>query len=113
MFGRLGFQHFKYQRSVRSRTPLFQVWRQYYNTRNYIYMMRQTFQRPDLARREAARACARACVRWANGLRYGAIFATLQVRGVIDGYRGHMGRTIDPTSTDFRWRGLKVTHKRR
>jgi glycosyltransferase involved in cell wall biosynthesis len=77
-------------------TPANRLWRQYYSTRNYIFGMRHSFGRPDLARRECVKALARTCLAWARGLEYGAAFTRLQMRGVWDGYRGHMGRTVVP-----------------
>jgi glycosyltransferase involved in cell wall biosynthesis len=75
------------------RTP---AWRGYYATRNYIVEMRRAFQRPDLARREALRAAARAAAAWLHGPRYGVEVARLQSRAVLDGYRGRLGRTVEP-----------------
>ncbi len=80
----------------RPRDPYHAVWRRYYVTRNYIYRMNRTFDRPDLARREARKALARAASSWMRGPRYGARFTTLQLRGVLDGYRGRLGRTVEP-----------------
>jgi GT2 family glycosyltransferase len=73
------------------------LWRQYYSTRNYIFAMRYTFGHPGLARRELLKAVARSCCSWGHGLRYGLAFSTLQLRGVVDGYLGRMGRTVIPT----------------
>jgi GT2 family glycosyltransferase len=71
-------------------------WRRYYSTRNYIYSMEKTFQRPDLARREALKAFGRAVLFWKLGLKHGATLSSLQLRGVLDGYLGRMGRTVMP-----------------
>jgi GT2 family glycosyltransferase len=72
------------------------IWRRYYSTRNYIYAMRN-FERPDLARHEMLKSVGRAVLSWRRGLKFGCAFTLLQLRGVIDGYRGHMGRTVVPT----------------
>ena len=72
------------------------LWRRYCSTRSYIFAMNTTFGRPDLARRELFKATARACLSWVRGLRYGSAFTALQLRGVIDGYLGRMGRTVNP-----------------
>jgi glycosyltransferase involved in cell wall biosynthesis len=72
------------------------IWRRYYSTRNYIFAMKMTFGRPDLARREVFKAMARACMSWGHGPRYGTAFTTLQLRGIIDGYLGRTGRTVLP-----------------
>lgn len=80
------------------RYPLHQIWQRYYRTRNYIYFMRRTFGRPDLARREAVKAlvrCSTACLR---GPSYAYRFAQLQLRGIVDGYRDRLGRTIAPSA---------------
>jgi len=73
------------------------LWRRYYNSRNYIYLMRCTFDRPDLARREAAKAIVRSLAAWTGGIRYGWRYDRLQLAGVWDGYRGRMGRTVEPS----------------
>ncbi|MBI1299290.1 glycosyltransferase [bacterium] len=72
------------------------MWQRYYRTRNYIHMMRRTFHRPDLARREALKAMARTVTAWGKGPRYGLEFGQLQLQGVVDGYQDRMGRTISP-----------------
>lgn len=72
------------------------LWRRYYVTRNYIHVMRRTFGRPDLARREAAKALARAVSAWGRGPRFGVKFGVLQLRGVVDGYRDRLGCTVPP-----------------
>lgn len=72
------------------------IWRNYYTTRNYIFMMRRTFERPDLARREALKAVGRALASWSRGPGYGAAFTRLQLAGVVDGYRGRLGCTVEP-----------------
>jgi GT2 family glycosyltransferase len=76
--------------------PPHATWRRYYVTRNYIYRMRKTFDRPDLARRMAAKSLARSVGAWANGPRYGARYTALSVRGIVDGYRGRLGRRVEP-----------------
>jgi GT2 family glycosyltransferase len=93
---RAGRLNLKQRRSLRPRVSLNDIWRQYYSTRNYIFMMRQTFQRPDLAQREALKAIGRALFSWRRGPKYGTAFASLQLRGVLDGYVSRMGRTVLP-----------------
>jgi GT2 family glycosyltransferase len=78
------------------RDPYHALWRRYYVTRNYIFRMRRTFDRPDLARRETMRALSRSALSWRRGARYGARFTTLQLRGVVDGYRDRLGRRVEP-----------------
>jgi glycosyltransferase involved in cell wall biosynthesis len=85
---------------VRPHLRFLPAWRTYYSTRNYIAEMRRTFGRPDLARREVARAAARSAFAWLGGPRYGAETTRLQVRAVLDGYRGRLGRTIEPVPKD-------------
>jgi rhamnopyranosyl-N-acetylglucosaminyl-diphospho-decaprenol beta-1,3/1,4-galactofuranosyltransferase len=84
-------------RRVRPQDPLHAIWRRYYVTRNYIYRMRNTFNRPDLARREVGRAIGRSATSWLSGPRYGARYTSLQFRGVLDGYRSRLGRRVEPT----------------
>jgi glycosyltransferase involved in cell wall biosynthesis len=84
------------RRSVVPRHGYGAIWRRYYVTRNYIYAMRSVFRRPRLARRELGKAMTRCVTSWARGPRYAVRFNTLQVRAVVDGYRGRLGRTVDP-----------------
>jgi hypothetical protein len=91
-----GRLNLKQQRSLVPRYPYDSIWQRYYRTRNYIFMMKTTFQRPELARREALKAIFRTFTSWLRGPRYGAAFTGLQVRGVLDGYLGRMGRTVPP-----------------
>jgi hypothetical protein len=72
------------------------AWRGYYATRNYIVEMRRTFLRPDLARREVGRSILRAAAAWLHGPRYATEVTRLQARAVVDGYRGRLGRTVEP-----------------
>lgn len=72
------------------------AWRRYYTTRNYIHLMRRTFGRTDLALREAAKAVARSAVAWRGGARHGRQVTALQAAAVRDGFRGRMGRTVEP-----------------
>ncbi len=92
-FGRLNLER---QRALISVYPYEIIWRRYYRTRNYIFMMRETFGRPDLARKETIKAIFRALFSWVRGFKYGYAFTRLQLRGVFDGYCARMGRTILP-----------------
>jgi glycosyltransferase involved in cell wall biosynthesis len=74
------------------------IWRRYYRTRNYIFMMRNTFHRPDLARRETLKGVVRMILSWSRGLKYGAKFTQLQSLGILDGYRKRTGKTIVPVT---------------
>ena len=85
-----------YGPSLRPRDPMHALWRRYYVSRNYIYRMRVTFDRPDLARREAAKGLARSAMAWTRGPAYGWRYTSLQVRGIADGYRGRLGRRVEP-----------------
>jgi GT2 family glycosyltransferase len=78
--------------------PASALWRRYYVTRNYIFSMRSTFGRPDLARRAAVKATLRSLGAWGRGLAYGLAYSRLQWRAVADGYRGRMGRTVSPVA---------------
>ncbi len=82
----------------RPRDPYHAIWRRYYVTRNYIYRMRNTFEREDLARREVVKAVKRSASSWAHGPRYGVRFTHMQMKGVIDGSRGTLGRRVEPTA---------------
>ncbi len=85
------------RRSIVPHCSYASIWRQYYSTRNYIFAMTRTFQHPELARRELFKAIGRTCFSWARGPKYGSAFTRLQIRGVVDGYLGRMGRTVIPT----------------
>jgi glycosyltransferase involved in cell wall biosynthesis len=91
--GRLGH---RVRRSPLPDEDVGSLWRRYYTTRNYVFMMRRTFDRPDLARREAARALLRAAAGFLRGPRLGLALARLQLAAVADAYRGRMGRTVTP-----------------
>ena len=84
--------------SWRPPDPYHAVWRRYYVTRNYIHWMRRELGHPDLARREAVRALGRAASSWARGPRYGARYSGLVLRGIVDGYRDRLGRTVEPVA---------------
>ena len=84
--------------TVVSQIPEHALWRRYYVTRNYIYAMRRTFDEPRLARRMALRALAKSVLAFGRGARYGRRFTVMQVRGVIDGYRGRLGATVAPVT---------------
>lgn len=91
--GRLG-----YKRPMVAALPaeIQQIWRQYYTTRNYIYCMAHRFGRPDLARRQTLRALAKSNLGWQKGLAYGRVYQAMHLRGLWDGWRGRMGRTVMP-----------------
>lgn len=95
-----GRLNLKMQHNLVSRYPQTGLWQRYYRTRNYIFMMRQTFQHPELARREALKALGRTFGAWTRGWEYGATFTRLQLRGILDGYRGRLGRTVTPTTQE-------------
>jgi GT2 family glycosyltransferase len=76
--------------------PRHEIWRQYYSTRNYIHFMRREFGSERLALREVANSLLRILVSWTQGFGYGAAFTRLQLRAVLDGYRGNLGMTIAP-----------------
>lgn len=92
--GRLGME--VRRRPARRHRPE-TLWRRYYNSRNYIFLMRHTFHRPDLARREAVKALVRTVAAWGGGLRYGWLYTRLQLAGVRDGFAERMGRTVEPS----------------
>lgn len=90
-------------RRVRSPVPrrsLSAVWRHYYTTRNYIHMMRETFEEPRLARREILKALGRSAGSWLKGPTYGRAFTGYTLRGVADGWRGRLGPRISPHPKD-------------
>lgn len=92
---RLGF------RPTRSAVPAYSprnMWQRYYRTRNYIFMMRRTFERPDLALRETLKSIARCGACWMHGVNYARQYIPLQLQGIKDGYQDRMGRTIEPTA---------------
>lgn len=91
---RTGRLNFTAKTSILPRLSYKHIWRQYYTTRNYIFMMQNTFNRPDLARREMIKSIGRATTSWSFGPTYGNHFTQLQIRGVMDGYQGRMGRTV-------------------
>jgi GT2 family glycosyltransferase len=74
------------------------LWREYYSTRNYIYAMRAEFGRPDLALRQSVRTVGKMGLAFGRGMRYGAAYARQQARGIVDGWRGRLGRTVLPVA---------------
>lgn len=72
------------------------LWRRYYVTRNYIHTMRHELESPRLAHRMAAKAMVQSGLSFGRGFRYGSRYSALQLRGIVDGYRGKLGRTIQP-----------------
>jgi glycosyltransferase involved in cell wall biosynthesis len=78
------------------------IWRRYYVTRNYIFAMTKLFQQPRLARREARKALLRSVASWKRGPRYAMRFNHLQLRAVVDGYRGRLGRTVAPRAQSIK-----------
>ncbi|MGH9027248.1 MAG: glycosyltransferase [Acidimicrobiia bacterium] len=78
------------------------IWRRYYVTRNYIFAMTNLFDRPQLARREARKALLRSVASWKRGPRYAVRFNRLQLRAVVDGYRGRLGRTVAPRAQSIK-----------
>lgn len=87
------------RRSLVPRHGRANLWRRYYTTRNYVFLMRHRFGRPDLARREAARALVRSVASWLRGPRYALRFSHLEWAGVRDGWRGQLGRSVPPGAT--------------
>jgi len=90
-------------RSLLPRQARGSLWRRYYSTRNYIYMMNRLFGRPDLARREAAKAAIRCLMALSAGSSYARAFAELQLAGVRDGYRERLGRRFLPALVENRY----------
>ena len=90
-------------RDLLRRHPEAALWRRYYATRNYVYLMSRTFGRRDLAARETAKALLRAATGWRYGIRYGAAMSRFQWRGIIDGWRGRLGLTVAPSAVDGRY----------
>lgn len=84
------------KRPVLSKRQKSALWRDYYVTRNSIFMMRSTFARKDVARRRAFKSLIKTLGAWRNGPGYGMRYFWLQLRGIIDGYFGRLGRTITP-----------------
>lgn len=93
--GRLGLRR---ARSRWALTPPQSLWRDYYSTRNYIFLMRERFQRPDLAWKEATRALLRSLAAWRRGPGYARAVAAMRLWGVRDGLSGRLGRRVEPGS---------------
>jgi GT2 family glycosyltransferase len=92
--GRLGMEAVR--RTLVATDPYHALWRRYYVTRNYIYGMRHVLDQPHLARRMAAKATAQSVLAFSRGPKYGSRYTTMQLRGIVDGYRARLGRTIQP-----------------
>lgn len=94
--GRMGYQP---SRSALPREARAALPRSYYTARNYIYLMRVTFERPDLARREAARLLVKSLASWLRGPGFGLACTRTYLRALWDGYRGSLGATQDLAGT--------------
>lgn len=81
------------KRSLVPRIEIHRLARHYYTTRNYVYLMRHVFSRPDLARREIGRGVVRCAAAWLRGPRFGSAFTACQWSAVQDGMRSRMGFT--------------------
>lgn len=86
------------RRTLVATDPFHALWRRYYVTRNYIHTMRTCFDEPRLARRMALKSVVQSVLSFGRGPRYGGRYSAMQLRGVVDGYRGRMGRTIPPVT---------------
>ena len=82
------------QRQLVSQYPVELLWRRYYRSRNYVFMMSRRFGRSDLALRESLKAVARCVASFRRGTRYGAVFTRAQLLGIVDGWRARMGPTM-------------------
>lgn len=78
--------------------PTASLWRNYYGTRNYIYLMRKSFRRPDLAARQIINEMAKSLFSFRRGVKYGVAFSHMSLLGVAHGLVGKMGKTIEPQS---------------
>ncbi len=72
------------------------MWRGYYGTRNYIHMMRRTFNQPRLAHKLAMKAMIRSALSFTRGFGFGVKYTRYQLRGIRDGYAGRLGMTVLP-----------------
>ncbi|MEZ4866325.1 MAG: glycosyltransferase [Caldilineaceae bacterium] len=91
-----GRLNLKRRRSIMPHRAHNNIWRNYYTTRNYIYMMQYVFGRPDLARKGTYKSLFQMLTAWGRGPKYATEFSSLQLRGIIDGYRGRLGRNVTP-----------------
>jgi len=64
-------------------------------------MMRNTFGRPDLARKAAFNAILKGAASWMLGPGYGTTSMQLQLRGIWDGYRSRLGKTVEPKAKQY------------
>jgi glycosyltransferase involved in cell wall biosynthesis len=78
------------------RRSIHAAWRDYYTIRNYIYMMRRTFERKDLANKAALKSLVKCCASWTRGPAYGFTSTRFHLRGIWDGYHDHLGKTVEP-----------------
>lgn len=76
--------------------PRESLWRHYYSTRNYIYMMRHSFSRADLAHRQASKEFVKALFSFKRGLKYGLTFSHMSLLGILHGYKDKMGKVVEP-----------------
>jgi GT2 family glycosyltransferase len=74
------------------------LWRNYYSTRNFIYMMRNTFRQPRLAWLKTLKEIGKSLLSFKRGFKYGFAFSRMSLLGVVHGFTGRMGKTIEPYS---------------
>ena len=92
--GNLGLMSRSRLQARRPGEPRTKAVRQYYSTRNYINMMRNVFQRPDLARNEVLKSCFRAGQFVGQNPKAGIQYAKWQIMGIAHGYLNKLGHRL-------------------
>jgi GT2 family glycosyltransferase len=74
------------------------LWRRYYSTRNLIYILAWKERSVVGAMHVSARALGKAAEGFARGREYGCLNSRMEIRGLVDGWLGRMGRRVDPVA---------------
>jgi hypothetical protein len=74
-------------------------WRDYYSTRNLVWILKARNQRVAAGRYIARRVFAKAIYNALRDPRLAWKYFTLGFRAALDGYTGRLGKTVEPTAS--------------
>lgn len=72
------------------------LWRRYYSTRNLIFLLTKSDRNLSGALHVSIRGLAKALAGFRKGIDYGMANAKMELRGILDGWKGKMGLTVLP-----------------
>lgn len=74
------------------------LWRRYYSTRNFIYLLRHNEKSLSGAVNVTFRAFVKSVVGFKKGWSYGSLNAKMELKGILHGWNGKMGLTVLPNA---------------